>query len=208
MRLLIARHAVTDWNVQGRLQGRTDIDLNAEGIRQARALAGRLGAERIDRLFSSPTRRATRTAMPIAESHGIALEIDEDLHEGHMGLWEGLTWEEVAARYPGHLRDRERVGPAYKGHEGESVLEVAARARRFFGRLKEKAPEAAVCIVTHAALARHLIVHAMGDDSHLKLRLRNTALSVVEIEGGIPRLECLDDIRHLEGDAGPTAAPS
>ena len=198
MRLLIARHGVTDWNVQGRLQGRTDIDLNAEGIRQARALASRLRPERIARLFSSPTRRATRTAMPIAEGHGLSLEIDEDLHEGHMGLWEGLTWEEVAARYPQHLRDRDRVGPSYKGHEGESILEVAARARCFFERMQGEAPESAICVVTHAALARHLIVHAMGDDSHLNLRLQNTSLSIVTVEGGVPRLECLDDISHLE----------
>ena len=201
MRLLIARHAVTDWNVQGRLQGRTDIDLNTEGIRQALALAGRLRAERIDRLFSSPTRRATRTAMPVAETHGLTLEIDEDLHEGHMGLWEGLTWEEVAARYPGQILERDRTGPSWKGHEGESILEVAARARRFLDRLKAQAPDATVCVVTHAALARHLIVRAMGDDAHLKLRLRNTALSIVSIQGGVPRLECLDDVRHLEASS-------
>jgi broad specificity phosphatase PhoE len=198
MRLLIARHAVTDWNVQGRLQGRTDIDLNAKGIRQAGALAVRLGPERIDRLFSSPTRRATGTAMPIAGTHSLSLEIDENLHEGHMGLWEGLTWEEIAARYPGQILDRDRVGPSYKGHEGESILEVAARARRFYDRLRAEVPDAAVCIVTHAALARQLIVHAMGDDSHLKLRLRNASLSIVSIEAGIPRLECLDDVSHLE----------
>lgn len=203
MRLLVVRHGVTDWNVQGRLQGRTDVALNPEGLRQAEALMVRLRGEPIARLLSSPTRRAMATAAPLAAARGLRIETDEDLHEGHMGLWEGLTWEEIRVRYPDQLAERERVGPSYRGHGGESILDVAARAARAFERI-QAGGGACVAVVTHAALARHLIVHATRDDRHLALRLRNTAVSELEIPvaGAPARLRLLDDLSHLEAGSG------
>ncbi len=191
MRLVVVRHGVTDWNVQGRLQGRTDIPLNADGIRQAVAVARRLASERLARVLSSPMARALATAQPIAAAQGLTPEVREDLHEAHMGLWEGLTWEEVATRYPHHLPERDRVGPSYKGHAGESVAEVAARAAGVLEAIRGL--PGTTCVVTHAAPGRHLIVAAAGNPEHMKLRLQNTSVSIVE-DG---RIVCLDDVSHL-----------
>ncbi len=206
MRLIVVRHGVTDWNVQGRLQGRTDIDLNTEGIRQALRPGERLRAERLTRVFASPMRRATRTAMRIAEAHHLPVETDEALHEAHMGLWEGLTWEEVRSRYPHLLQERDRIGPSYKGHQGESVLEVTARSVGFLNRIRKEAGEAPVCIVTHASPGRQLILAALGEqgkDPARPIRLRNASVSIVD--GA--RLVCLDDVGHLSGSTPPYPLP-
>ena len=197
MRLLVVRHAVTDWNQAGRLQGRTDIDLNAEAVRQAMALAGRLRPENISRILSSPMRRAVRTALPIAESHGLSLETSEDLQEADMGLWEGLTWDEVRARYADQLAERDRVGPGYKGHKGESILEVMARAGQFLKVLRKESAGKTVLVVTHASPARHLIGHATGDPEHHRLKLGNTSLNVLDLSVTPARVEVLDDLSHL-----------
>ena len=58
-----------------------------------------------------------------------------------------LRWAEIAARYPGQLEERDRIGPSYKGHGGESVSEVAERMAAFWMRLRRE--EAPVCVVTH-----------------------------------------------------------
>ena len=197
MRLLVVRHAVTDWNQAGRLQGRTDIGLNAEGVRQAMALSARLRPENISRILSSPMRRAVRTVLPIAESHALALETSEDLQEADMGLWEGLTWDEVRARHADQITERDRVGPAYKGHRGESILEVMARAGRFLEALRNEAAGKTVLVVTHASPARHLIGHATGNPEHHRLRLENTALSILDLTTAPTRVEILGDLRHL-----------
>ena len=197
MRLVVVRHAVTDWNQAGRLQGRTDIELNAEGVRQAMALAGRLRPENIARILTSPMRRAMRTALPIAESHALTLETSEDLQEADMGLWEGLTFDEVRARYADQLAERDRVGPGYKGHRGESILEVRARAGRLLESLRKAAAGKTVLVVTHASPARHLIGHATGNPEHHRLKLGNTSLTILDLSVTPARVELLDDLSHL-----------
>ena len=197
MRLIVVRHGVTDWNLAGRLQGRTDIDLNADGVRQIRALGRRLATLRIDRLFASPMRRATRTAMAIGEAHGRPLEVVDDLHEAHMGLWEGLTWDEIRAKYPDQLAARDQAGRGYKGHGGESIAEVSDRAGRFLERLKREAAGLTACVVTHAAPGRHLIAHATGDPAHHQLKLRNASLTILQLGESGATVDCLDDVGHL-----------
>lgn len=56
--ILLIRHGETDWNVEKRLQGHTDIDLNREGVRQAAALGRALLNEPLDAIFSSDLRKS------------------------------------------------------------------------------------------------------------------------------------------------------
>ena len=72
--ILLARHGETDWNLGRRVQGHTDIPLNAAGVEQARALAEQLAAEPLAAVFSSDLSRALDTATAVADVHG--LEVD------------------------------------------------------------------------------------------------------------------------------------
>jgi broad specificity phosphatase PhoE len=92
---LFLRHGQTDWNAQGRIQGRTDTDLNETGLAQARAAAQRLMGRGIQRIVSSPLKRALRTAEIVATALALPIELDEHLMERAFGGFEGRLFAEV-----------------------------------------------------------------------------------------------------------------
>jgi len=107
VRLILLRHGETDWNAEDRYQGRTDVDLNATGERQARAAVARFLADALESAdglvcVASPLKRARRTAQIALESAvGDAdLALDPELMELHGGDWEGLRLTEIAQEWP------------------------------------------------------------------------------------------------------------
>jgi 2,3-bisphosphoglycerate-dependent phosphoglycerate mutase len=89
------RHGQTDWNAQGRIQGHTDVPLNATGVAQAQAAAGRLAGRGIDWIVSSPLARARATADFVAARLGLPVHLDDDLKERRFGAFEGMIADEV-----------------------------------------------------------------------------------------------------------------
>ena len=100
LRLLLLRHAETDWNREGRYQGWTDTDLSEVGRGQAEAAGRLLARQPLAAVWSSPLRRARDTAAAIASAKGLAVKEHAAFMEMRFGDWEGLTREEVAARFP------------------------------------------------------------------------------------------------------------
>ena len=98
--VLVARHGQTDWNRERRWQGHADRPLTPAGRAQAQALAGRLGAVRLDAICASDLRRARETARTVAAPHGLEVEIVPALREVDTGDWTGLTRAEAEARDP------------------------------------------------------------------------------------------------------------
>lgn len=141
MRLILLRHGETDWNALDRYQGRTDVDLNAVGERQARsAAAGAVGdlLQDADELtaVSSPLSRAQRTARIVLEAAvgAVDLALDPELMELHGGEWEGLELSAIAERWPAEHEAWRRVPSLDAGPVGGEVLrdggERALRALR------------------------------------------------------------------------------
>ncbi len=89
MNLLIVRHGKTNWNTEKRAAGLTDVDLNDEGIEQAKLLRDKLKDTDIDVIISSPLKRAIRTAEIINEKHNLNILIDKDIIERNLGIYEG-----------------------------------------------------------------------------------------------------------------------
>ena len=92
---LFLRHGQTDWNVQGRLQGRSDRALNANGIAQVRSAAERLPDEKVSFIVSSPLTRARQTASILAERLDIPVNVEPQLIERNFGSLEGLLLSEI-----------------------------------------------------------------------------------------------------------------
>ena len=158
MTLIVAlRHAPTGWNRDRRLQGRTDIALDEEGI----AVAARW---RIDpgwagyRILASPLQRARMTAsilFPDAE-----IGIDRRLIEMDFGAWEGKRLADLRADPGGDTAAREAMGLDFTAPDGESPREVQVRIRPLLARLA--ALERPTVLVTHKAVIRALYALASG----------------------------------------------
>lgn len=99
MEIVIFRHGQTDWNVEGRLQGSTDVPLNATGETQALELAKRLSIFKFDLIISSDLIRAHATAKAVAHGRDIPLITDQRLRELGLGDAEGKTRAEIEAKW-------------------------------------------------------------------------------------------------------------
>jgi len=125
--MYLARHGETEWNAIGRLQGHTDIPLNARGRAQARDLAHAVKHVGIASVITSDLSRAAQTGAIVAEVLRLpAPRIVPELRERAFGVFEGLTRDECMARYP----DAWRAWPAQTGLPDGGRGTRAARAAR------------------------------------------------------------------------------
>src|SRR5690606_9658768 len=93
-----------DWNASMRLQGQSDIELNATGLAQAATAAPRIAELGPTRIISSDLQRASRTAAALGEITGVPVETDARLRERSFGLWEGMTRGEIETGWPEAFR--------------------------------------------------------------------------------------------------------
>ena len=98
MKLYIIRHGQTDWNVQGRIQGRQDIPLNAAGRSQAQMLAKGMEKRPVTAIYSSPQLRAMETAKALAGNQGVEVIPLPELVEIGYGDWEGRTASDILTK--------------------------------------------------------------------------------------------------------------
>ena len=97
--IMLIRHGDTDWNVEEIFRGRADIELNETGIKQAQLLAKYLGGVPIEAVYSSPLKRALKTAEIIAPLHNVDVMPSQELTDLDYGEWQGLSHDAVKDRY-------------------------------------------------------------------------------------------------------------
>ena len=148
-RLLLARHGESEWNAEGRWQGRADPPLSARGRQQAELAARTLGV--VDAIVSSTLQRAFQTASIISEGLGIGpVAVEPDLQERDAGEWQGLTRVDIEAAWPGYLASHRRP----PGYELDGPL--IARARAAVERVCCSVPGDEVLLVTHGGVINAL----------------------------------------------------
>jgi len=166
MKIYTARHGQTDWNKAHRIQGRTDVPLNATGVRQAEELRERARGIELDICYSSPLMRAAETAKIIVDGK-CEIVYDERLMERDFGGFEGEMVKDykwtgliVGDRYDRRADIRER--------DMEPISDLLARARGFLDRvLAENSADAQVLVVAHGGLlkALHYVIIGYDDDT-------------------------------------------
>ena len=128
IRIVLWRHGQTDWNVENRFQGHSDIPLNKVGHYQASEAAKVLAALRPDRIISSDLIRAQETAAALAALTDIKVEINPNLRETDGGLWEGKLASENRATHGELFANWYEGGDEPAGVTGERRSDVAKRA--------------------------------------------------------------------------------
>lgn len=140
MKIKFVRHGETDLNMPvRRMQGVSDYDLNANGVRQAEQTRDALAGENYDVIFSSPLKRAKHTAEIIASVHNAPLLLDERVRERDYGALEGDLFKE---EYCALDFDFEKIG-------GEAYVEYLARLFDFLKEIKQKYDGKNVLVVAH-----------------------------------------------------------
>ena len=150
MEIFLVRHGATDWNLTGRCQGATDLELNEVGLKQAEKTATSLSRERIDAVYSSNLKRAVQTASAVGQLHNLTVVIEGSLRELDHGELEGLTFSEIQASRPDFIRQwRDRPAEAFIPG-GERLIDVERRVWDGVCRIARRhGPEETVVVVSH-----------------------------------------------------------
>lgn len=203
MRFIFVRHGETEWNVDGRYQGQTDIPLSDKGRAQAVALGKRFESIPVDVIYSSPLQRAYDTARAIAEPKGLSIHKVEGIKELDFGEWDGNT-KEVNAEKFGEAFTRYRIEPFHYPMAGEGTLNRAKlRVGAALEDIKEKYrhTDKTVVVVAHGGILKLAIFYLMDMTSRLYrcIELENTSLTIIDIEEDRCVLRVLNDAHHLDG---------
>jgi broad specificity phosphatase PhoE len=178
----LLRHGETEWNRDGRLQGRFDSPLTPRGIEQVEAMSAlllrELGMSPDVRLVASPRSRTVATALIVARRLNLDLETDHRLVEITMGSWDGMTLDQIAAAHP----EIDRGAPDW--HLGapdcEPLTSVRARVASFLADVT--APTIAVA---HGLSGKMLRGAYLGLDDATSMRLNERQDAVFLLDGGI-----------------------
>jgi broad specificity phosphatase PhoE len=185
--VFLFRHGETDWNREGRLQGHTDVPLNALGLAQAEALARRLSAYGLEAVVSSDLLRAATTGRIVAEALGVPLFVEPLLRETRVGEAEGLLWAEAKARFGEALTERWFTHDDAAVPGGETGGETRARGLAALRRFALAQPWRRIGVSTHGAMIRQLMKHALPPDSP-PAPTRNTVLYILSYDPADDRL--------------------
>lgn len=164
--VLAIRHGETDWNRDKRIQGHTDIPLSELGRAQARLLGQALGDVSLDALYASDLLRAQETAHAVAAAQArqeeLALQLDPQLRERSFGCFEGLTWEQIKARWPSQSEQWRRRDADFGAEGGETLADFYQRSVAALTRIASGHPGQTIAIVTHGGVLDCLYRAATG----------------------------------------------
>jgi len=200
--LLLIRHGETAWNAEHRVQGQLDIPLSPLGVLQSARLAECLANEPIDAVYSSGQSRAWLTAAPLAARLGLEVIAEPRLRERSFGIFEGLTLDEIAERYPPEFKKWRERNPAWRPDGGESGQQLIDRVLSAVSDIGTKHPSQTVVLVSHGGVldvlyraARLLEWHAPREHQMLNAAVNRLTTSATPL---LLSIERWGDVAHLQ----------
>ncbi|MEW6085757.1 MAG: alpha-ribazole phosphatase [Chloroflexota bacterium] len=199
MKILLIRHGQTDWNLNHRFQGHSDVPLNETGRRQAGQLAERLTSFNFDAVYSSDLSRAQETAEIIAVSHQLPVTTDLRWRELSFGKWEGLMYPEIQLEARDLLAQWETDPEHIPPPDGETLGQLAARVGFGMSALLAKHEQDTVVLVAHGGSLQVLICLALrlSPSNYWKFSLSPASISEIACHPAGAILNSLNDTNHL-----------
>jgi probable phosphoglycerate mutase len=182
---LLVRHGHNDM-IGERLAGRLpDVHLNQEGVEQAKHLASEFERLPIKAVYASPLERAVETAQPIADAHGLPVEIMPELIEIDFGEWEGQELDKLKkGRVWKHVQGKPSE---FRFPGGESFLEAQERVAQGITLLSQQFSEKEMVVCTaHSDVIRLAVTHFLGLplDNFQKIRILPASVTVLYLNDG------------------------
>ena len=158
----LVRHGETNANAGIKFAGSSDIELSDNGRAQVSTLTDFFRNVRVDKVFSSPLKRALATARAVVGDKGIDINVDHELREINCGKWELLSFDEVDRRYPGQLIMWLKYTHMLRMPEGDTVEEVRVRATRALLRILRENEGKSVVITSHMMTLHTIVISLLG----------------------------------------------
>ncbi|MCI6612262.1 histidine phosphatase family protein [Mitsuokella jalaludinii] len=199
-KIIFVRHGQTEWNVLGRYQGQTDIALSPLGIEQAEKLAAHFPVDKVEAVYSSDLVRAMTTARCVADLFGLTVEPRPELRELNFGDWEGLTYDEIVAKWPDALNNFFQHPDVLEIPHGESFPKLRERALDAVEKIVACHPNQTVAVFAHGAILRTILTAALHMDLKYVWTIRqfNTAVNIVTYTEHGTTVELLNGTGHLK----------
>ncbi|MFK5951900.1 MAG: histidine phosphatase family protein [Desulfobacterium sp.] len=186
--IILVTHALTQWNIEKRIQGHTDVPLNQEGRAMAKALALHLRREIIHAVYTSDLCRALETAAPLARQKSLVIHQDIRLREGRS------IFQERSDHYP--------MLPFPVEVETEPI--VLERMMEVMGAIGKAHADETVLVVSHGAAVEIFISHLLSLNPESTMVYDNIRMAINRLDFGNGRWHCLElnhaDAVHLDGD--------
>jgi len=163
-KVYLMRHGEVANGGEKRYNGHIDVDITGNGVQQMHRLAGLLEGKNISAVYSSDLLRSTKGADIIAQRIGKSYTPLRELRERSVGAWEGLTAEEIKARFPAEYLLWRADLLNYRPPGGECLLDVKDRILPVFRNLVSSHPDQEIAMLLHGGVNRVILADALGLD--------------------------------------------
>jgi broad specificity phosphatase PhoE len=198
--IILVRHGQTEWNRVERFRGHADVPLNEAGLRQAQATGLRIARQwQPTQVYSSPLSRAVKTARAIASHFSLPVQVHTGLVDIDYGEWQGLTPQEVQARWPAILHTWYEHPEAARIPGGETLAALRARGMKAVNELAAHHAGQTMVIVGHTVINRILLLAmlGLGNERFWHIMQDTCAINVIETDNHDFNLISLNDTCHI-----------
>jgi len=161
-RIHLIRHGQVVGHDQKRYNGQIDVALTDQGVEQYHRLKERLADAPISACYTSDLTRCVTGANIICEQFGIEPVRRSELRELNIGIWEGLTWQEIQTSWPEEWQARLADLVHFRVAQGETLLEVEARVIPVINEIVERHEGQELLVVGHGGVNRVVLLNAIG----------------------------------------------
>jgi len=174
LNIILVRPGTTEYDRQGRIQGRLDLPLTEEGKREAASTCEQLQSKAIDIIYTSPNKAALETAGVIGKTLGLKPKTLDKLQNLDQGLWQGMRVADVKQKQPKVFRKWQQAPEHMCPPSGETVADAKARIQQVVTKLLKKHREGVIALVlpepvatmTHNILRGEALADLWKLDSH------------------------------------------
>ena len=201
--IILVRHGLTLWNVEGRIQGISDTELAPEGLRQAKLLAEKFPCNKVDAIYSSDLSRAKITAQFVADKFNLPVQPTIEFREVDFGEWEGKYFADLEKFDADRLKIFYTSPDKLKLTRAETFQQAQSRAMNELEKIiatHENGGESRIVITAHGSINR-LIICAILDipiKNIWRINQFNTAVNIFRVDDGNFTVKLINCTAHLK----------